>query len=257
MIIQTRKFFVNTGRNIIKVRNIDRIAGRLFTYGHFFHDCLMPEVNLGLLNYTKIYRLNTIDQRIGVFSEIYKLFGVETIEVNPEKFAKIECDLKNVSAYNCNGFKQHHIIKLKNFVESKLNVTAEVGVDIVLIKRGFQKLLKNIHIDTGGMLREISQIDVLEKKLKNNGFDVKTVVLEDINWESQVKLFKSAKLVIGAHGAGLCNIAFCDKGTDILEVNFSKCKTFSRISNLVGLNYHLVDDSVANIINLVKKIKKR
>lgn len=44
------------------------------------------------------------------------------------------------------------------------------------------------------------------------------VYLEDLSFDEQVALFTGARCVIGAHGAGLANIVFCEEGTQILEI---------------------------------------
>lgn len=44
------------------------------------------------------------------------------------------------------------------------------------------------------------------------------VELEGLGWLDQVRLFKSAKAVIGPHGAGLANLVFCDPGVRVIEI---------------------------------------
>ena len=129
---------------------------------------------------------------------------------------------------------------------------------IVLIKRGYQQLLKNSKIPsyTGVKRREISEINKLESLLNRKGYNVKSVVLENLDWPSQVGVFKSADTIIGAHGAGLCNVTFCDPGTNVIEVKFSTCRTFQRMSKLIGLNHYWVDNSIEKIMNLVERIAK-
>lgn len=45
--------------------------------------------------------------------------------------------------------------------------------------------------------------------LKERGFQ--EVVLEDLHWEEQIRLFFGATAIMGAHGAGLINMMFVDK----------------------------------------------
>lgn len=52
--------------------------------------------------------------------------------------------------------------------------------------------------------------------LKPLGF--RRVLLEDLPFAEQVKLFHSAEVVVAPHGAGLANLAFCQAGANVLEI---------------------------------------
>ena len=51
---------------------------------------------------------------------------------------------------------------------------------------------------------------------RRHGFS--DVLLEDMPCAEQVVLFQQAKLVLGAHGAGLTNIIHCKSGTPVVEL---------------------------------------
>ena len=51
--------------------------------------------------------------------------------------------------------------------------------------------------------------------LKEKGFE--KVILEDLMIEEQAKLFNSAEIILGTHGAGLANLVFCRPGTKVFE----------------------------------------
>ena len=67
-----------------------------------------------------------------------------------------------------------------------------------------------------------------------------SVVPGSLSIANQIRLFRGARIVIGAHGAGLTNIAFCRPGTQILElvqsVYANPC--VNRIAQARGLDYH-------------------
>jgi len=48
-------------------------------------------------------------------------------------------------------------------------------------------------------------------ELRRRGFDI--VVPGTLPFTEQVRTFRNASLVVGPHGAGLTNIAFCEPGT--------------------------------------------
>ncbi|MEP6566373.1 MAG: glycosyltransferase family 61 protein, partial [Mesorhizobium sp.] len=78
------------------------------------------------------------------------------------------------------------------------------------IQKGRRLLVKRL-----GTARAISNFDEVEAILHPRGFE--TVWLEGTSIEEQVLMFQSAEFVIGAHGAGLTNLLFCEPGTKVIE----------------------------------------
>ena len=39
-----------------------------------------------------------------------------------------------------------------------------------------------------------------------------------LSFEQQIHLFKNAKVIVGAHGAAFANLAFCNSGTQVIEI---------------------------------------
>jgi capsular polysaccharide biosynthesis protein len=74
--------------------------------------------------------------------------------------------------------------------------------------------------------------------LERNGFV--TLVPGFHSLRDQIALFKSAQVVVGAHGAGLTNLAFCRPGTTVLELIQSNYPNacVNRIARGRGLRYH-------------------
>ena len=66
--------------------------------------------------------------------------------------------------------------------------------------------------------------------------------LENMDLDKQIFLFKNAKFVFGAHGAGLSNLTFCQKGTKVLEIRPEDHPNtiYNRLSNINNLNYNLI-----------------
>lgn len=58
--------------------------------------------------------------------------------------------------------------------------------------------------------------DVLVEILEQQGFAI--IQLEYLSFDEQARLFSSAEYIIGAHGAGLANMVFCQPGTKIIEL---------------------------------------
>lgn len=66
-----------------------------------------------------------------------------------------------------------------------------------------------------------------------------TVDLESLSFSEQVRLFANADVVVGPHGAGLANLAFCRPGTRVVEL-FARRFTprcYQYLSAIAGLDY--------------------
>ena len=84
----------------------------------------------------------------------------------------------------------------------------------------------------------MNEYEVL-KELQPLGF--KQFDLEAMSVSEQIKLFNNAECVVGPHGAGLTNIAFCQEGTKVIEINtpYRTSPCFYDIAYYRGLNYLL------------------
>lgn len=86
--------------------------------------------------------------------------------------------------------------------------------------------------------RVIRNEDAIARLLERLGFV--TFVLGYFSIAAQIGLFKSASVVVGGHGAGLTNVAFCRPGTIVLELLQSAfaAPLMNRIAQVKGLRYH-------------------
>lgn len=86
-------------------------------------------------------------------------------------------------------------------------------------------------------VRRIANEDAVVPVLEAFGF--RTVVMTGKSLSEQAGLFRNAKVVVGHHGAGLANLAFCRPGTRAIEIfqdgHFASC--FARMAQLGGLDY--------------------
>ena len=70
-------------------------------------------------------------------------------------------------------------------------------------------------------------------------FGAKIVALEDFTVSEQMSLFQRAKVIIGAHGAGFTNIAFCPIGAKLIDI-FPETRAnpcFSIFAHQAGMRY--------------------
>lgn len=88
--------------------------------------------------------------------------------------------------------------------------------------------------------RRLRGEDVLSQKLAAHGFV--TVTLESLPLQIQVDLFRSARVVVGLHGAGLTNVLFCAPGARVVEIlpDAWPNPCFAHLAAVAGLTYDAV-----------------
>ena len=85
-------------------------------------------------------------------------------------------------------------------------------------------------------LRRIINEDELKSLLIKYNF--KFLKLSDFKIQDQIKIFYSAKTIIGNHGAGFTNILFCKRNANIVEfVNPHTSNLTRNICSHLNLNY--------------------
>jgi hypothetical protein len=90
--------------------------------------------------------------------------------------------------------------------------------------------------------RGLKYADVIANLFKN--FDTKRVYLEDLSLIEQISLFKSAKLVIGFHGAGLANMVWIDRSVKIFEITENRITShFEHIASICEHEYTMLKAS--------------
>lgn len=100
---------------------------------------------------------------------------------------------------------------------------------------------ERIYISRGKTItrRVVNEEDVIHC-LKE--FNVVPIYLEDWTVAEQIQIFASAELIVGPHGAGLANLAFCQPGTRVIEIFHAQhiVPTYWMISNHNDLDYYMV-----------------
>jgi hypothetical protein len=80
--------------------------------------------------------------------------------------------------------------------------------------------------------------------LQEHGFAI--TKLSELTFSNQVSLFRTAKLIIAPHGAGLSNLVFCEPGTKVLEIFNPDYhpSMYKELSARIGLNYEAINGQV-------------
>ena len=82
--------------------------------------------------------------------------------------------------------------------------------------------------------RDLQNKDEVYNILKKNNYTF--IQPEKLNFKDQIKLFSSAKKIVGLHGAAFANICFCNPKTQIVEF---KTKTTGMNSGNIALKRNL------------------
>ena len=235
--------------NKVKIFNI-RISGCMFHYAHFLCDCLFTEIINDIYKYNIVVREKNLNQTIGNFYKIYEdVMNVKNIELDKKSYDDLKVDMIIPQEKEKYSIEDFH--KFRNFIFKRYNINNSVYLsnypEVILIKRydrmqliddeSLKKINKNV--TSGKERREIKDIDKLELHLSTKYNDkFKSLYLEFISFEEQVKYFNNAKLIICANGAAMSNLFFCKEGTNIIEVTCNKeWDFFNTISKNLNLNH--------------------
>lgn len=85
--------------------------------------------------------------------------------------------------------------------------------------------------------RSLSNEVELESALAEVGFRI--VTLSGRTFQDQVRLFRSARLIVSAHGAGLANVIFCRPGSRVIELmpSVRDIRCMQRLSAVCGVQH--------------------
>lgn len=163
--------------------------------------------------------------------KLAKIF-VEKLNIDPEKIIYISRD--NQQAYQfdqlhsptINGCSKLYRIKAFDPLCKLLNIK----------RRKPSKLLYVSREDSG---RNIDNLQQVEDLLDKFGFE-KVTCGADTNYIELIEKFSQASMVVGAHGAGLSNIMFCQPKTVMIEFvpEFHQQPYYMSLAHSVGLDYH-------------------
>lgn len=225
-----------------RVLNLAQGASGHNNFSHWLLD-MLPKLKL----YNEIFKYEDLDyiylNNINSFQkkslELLDLQNLKIIDSN--RYRHIECD-ELIATQHPSYFKGFILDQAKyvpNWIVKWLR-------DSFLEKSKKIDIKKNIFIDRSLSNFRHSQIINLEETqnfLKRKQFDI--VQLENLSFDEQIYVFSNAKIVVGAHGAGLTNLCFSKEKTKVIEIRSSEPgygfqnKVYERISKINNLDYSL------------------
>ena len=201
-------------------------------YFHWLYDVL-PRIGIYEKSYNKeninFYLFPDIDLKFQ--KETINLLGIKKKQILSSRiFRHIVCDQIIVTDHPYN-FTNNTLVDQENVPswisswlrEKFLTNQNDHSQKIYIDRSDYENNFEN---------RGIVNEDALKKMLNNFGF--KFIKLANISFSDQVKIFNSAKIIIGLHGAGLANLAFCKPQTKVIE--FRTLSTPSLYENIAKKN---------------------
>ncbi len=110
-------------------------------------------------------------------------------------------DMNNIPLWISEWLKKKFI---KKNINEKVNFSKKIYID------------RSDSISNVKNLRSITNEEKVKQFLLQDGF--KVIKLGDLHFKDQVLTFNNADIIVGLHGAGFANLAFCQSNTKIIEL---------------------------------------
>lgn len=234
-----------------KLRNLNGSALSLLTggggnnnYWHWLFDVLP---RLGLCS--RITSLDEIDYFL--LPDHIKKFQIETLDcLNIPKHKRLSSTkFRHIKAKKL-IVTDHPVVISGNATKDIMNIPNWISQ---WLKENFlkqnitnnKKNIKKIYIDRNDnksdqpAQRLITNEDEVKKYLLKNNFV--SVKLHDIKFSDQVELFYNAECIVGLHGGGFANLAFCKPTTKVIELrSFNAGTPIENLAKKNNLNYNSI-----------------
>jgi len=255
--------FIRKFKGKVLVLNQGSISNK--NYCHWMLDVL-PKIHISL----EKFKLNEIDyfyvQNNLNFQKqsLARLKIPENRIIDANKYRHIKADKIIAISHHVYNNGDYILNSQKNQPQWSINWLKKKFIKNKTIKKNKKK----IFIDRSDSLSSHCKIINYEETiflLKKYNFEI--LQLSRLNLIQQINVFNNAYIVIGVHGAGLTNLAFCKKKTKVIEIRNrpNPNKIFEKISFYNKLKYKLIleneiknnekGDLFININNLEKNIK--
>jgi capsular polysaccharide biosynthesis protein len=200
--------------------------------------------------------------RIGLFNKASNIKEIDffLIPDDIKKFQKETLNALNISESKRLTSKKFRHIKAKKLIvtDHPVVISGDATKDIMNMPIWISKWLKesfiknnkpntknnfkNIYIDRSETNKnyQIQRVIENENEIKNllieKGFT--SIKLHETNFSDQVQLFNNANCIVGLHGGGFANLAFCKPGTKVVELkSLNAGAPIENLANKNNLNY--------------------
>lgn len=204
-----------------------------------------------------------------------KLRGVEHIcellDIDPTLLIPNDPTSWMLESLNLLGYDENDLVKFSDFVVEvdrlivpsypgpnasdlqwlRSQMVSGANEETLLINRS-----KRIFVDRqDATRRQITNVNEVIDLLRDRGFDI----IDPGNYSvpEQVEIFSNADIIIGAHGAGLTNIAYSNNVNIVELFGQQKRTTFYRIAKLLNHNYTYIENKQSGVDIKVDTTKLR
>ena len=212
-------------------------------FTHWFTD-IIPRIKIFSLKFklSKIDKFYVPSIKYQFQIDSLKYLGIKENQlITSEKYKHISSKYIYATSHPC----YHLPMKVKKWSLTFLNKSFS--------KSFYKNKYKKIFVDRDQLrlidlknLKKFKNYRVLinETEIKNflisKGFDI--IKPEDFSFKEQVKIFSSAKIVVGLYGAAMMMLSFCKKNTRVLEIKPKLGgNEFKNISKLLKLKHKQIN----------------
>lgn len=262
-----------------------REVGNIFHYGHFIVDAVIPFLHVysGSIfsksiysksiysecinsesktaqgspeTATKLLVADCDDQHMGNrFTQFFeKIFSVKVIYVHPDDFFRRDYPILYVKGLKFGPYPTEDLVWAEKHLGWGGGGGDHPNKKILIIDRGFRPIDVPAHCranrnDTGNRRRRLENqrevIDCVQSFADRHCLTTEVVRLEEHSIETQMRYFEEAWIVIGQHGAGLCNLIFSHRNHGhVLEISHWGLSTIRNITKAKGWQHHVVKSSM-------------
>ena len=163
-------------------------------------------------------------------------------------------DMKGVQSMSSGSYVQIPNLLVPGYAAPTGNYNEEI---MRRIRKRYTDFYKHTETNLGERIY-VSRSRMKKRRIANESevipllesFGFNTIFFEDYTFEQQVSISKNAKILVGAHGAGLTNALFMNPQSSLLEIRQHKDRTnlcyFSLASALDINYYYLFGDPIKN-----------
>ncbi len=212
-------------------------------FTHWFCD-IIPRIKI----FSTKFKLSKIDKfyvpsiKYKYQIESLKSLGIKQSQlISSEKSKHLKAKYIYATSHPC----YHLPMKIKkwslNFLNKSFsNKNYKNKYKKIFVDRDQLKLIDINNLEKYKNYRVLINETEIKNFLSSEGFDI--IKPEDYSFEEQVKIFSSAKFIIGLYGAALMMLSFCKKNTRILEIKPKLGgNEFKNISKLLKLKHRQIN----------------
>ena len=212
-------------------------------FTHWFTD-VIPRICI----YEKKFKLKDIDKfYVPSYKYRYQIDSLKILCINKNKIISSE-NVKHLKAdcifatshpcyYLPTKVKKWSIEYLNKKFKNKSNYK---NYKKIFIDRDQLKIIDKNNLEKFKNYRVLLNEEEIKNHLTSKGY--KIIKPENFSFKEQIKIFSSAKYIIGLYGAAMMMLAFCRKKTNVLEIKpIQGGNEFKNISRLRNLNHKQIN----------------